>query len=137
MKKVYDAELIKYITLLESIGKVRIKDLFQHNGMLCCIVDKNDVSILVGSGGMKIRKIQNMLNRKIKVVGFSHNIKEFVKDFIYPTIVDDLEEDNGCLILHCKDRKTKGLLIGRGGKGLFDLQAVVSRYFKIDSVKVK
>ena len=142
MKKVYDVELIKYISLLENLGKVRIKDLFQYNGMLCCIVDKKDVSLLVGLEGRKIKKIQAMLNKKIKVIGYSPDIKDFVKDFIYPIKVDNIEKDNreennNSLILHCKDRETKGLLIGRGGKGLVDLQAAISRYFKIDSIKVK
>ena len=58
MKKVYDVELIKYITLLESIGNVNIKDLFQYNGMLCCVVDKDKVSTLIGLNGAKIKKIQ-------------------------------------------------------------------------------
>lgn len=137
MKRLYNAELIKCITLIENVGKVRIKDLFQYNGMLCCIVDKKDVSTLVGAGGRKIRNIQNMFNKKIKVVGYSDDIKEFVKDFIYPIKVDDVEGDNKNLILRCKDRKTKGLLIGRGKIGLTNLQDVVSRYFKIEGIKVE
>ncbi len=137
MKKIYDADLIKSIALLENVGKVRVRDLFQYNGMLCCIVDKNEVSILVGAGGMKIKKIQSMFNKKIKVAGYSDDVKEFVKDFIYPIKVDEIEEDNNCLILRCKDRKTKGLLIGRGKIGLSNLQGVVSRYFKINNIKVE
>ena len=137
MKKVYDAELMKYIALLENIGNVRIKDLFQHNGMLCCVVDKNDVSILVGSEGKKIRKIQDMIHKKIKVVGYSSDIKDFARDIIYPIKVDGIEEDNGTLLISCDDRKSKGLLIGRGRQGLLNLQNALSRFFKVDKITVK
>lgn len=137
MKKVYDVELMKYIALLENLGKVRIKDLFQYNGMLCCIVDKNDVSILVGSEGRKIKKIQDMLHKKIKVVGYSDDVKDFARDFIYPIKVDSIEEDNGSIIISCNDRKSKGLLIGRGKKSLLNLQNALSRFFKVDKISVK
>ena len=137
MKKVYNAELMKYIALLENIGNVRIKDLFQYNGMLCCVVDKNDVSILVGSEGKKIRKIQDMFHKKIKVVGYSSDIRDFAKDIIYPIKVDNIEEDNGTLMISCDDRKSKGLLIGRGKLGLLNLQNALSRFFKVDKITVK
>lgn len=137
MKKIYDAELIKYITLLESIGKVSIKDIFQYNGMLCCVVDKDKVSALIGAHGAKIKKIQNMIKKRVKVVGYSNDIKEFVKDFIHPIEAENIKEENGDLIISCKDSKTKGLLIGRGRQGLLNLHKVVTRYFKINDIKVK
>lgn len=141
MKRVYDAELMKYIALLENTGRVSIKDLFQYNNMLCCVVNKEDVSALVGLRGRKIRKIQNMFNKKLKIVGYTNDVKDFVKDFIYPLEVENIElskeSDKNNLIIHCRDTKTKGLLIGRGKKGLSNLQSVVSRYFKIESIKVK
>ncbi|MEK6848240.1 MAG: NusA-like transcription termination signal-binding factor [Nanoarchaeota archaeon] len=137
MKKIYDAELIKYIALFESIGRVSIKDIFQYNGMLCCVVDKDKVSTLIGAHGAKIKKIQNMIKKRVKVVGYSSDLKEFVKDFIYPIEADSVEEDNGDLIISCKDSRTKGLLIGRGRQGLFNLHKVVTRYFKINDIKVK
>ncbi|MBI2507469.1 NusA-like transcription termination signal-binding factor [Candidatus Woesearchaeota archaeon] len=137
MKKVYDAELIKYMALFEKIGNVNIKDIFQYNGMLCCVVDKENVSKLVGPQGIRIKKIQDMIKKKVKVVGYSSGIKEFVKDFIYPIEIIDIEENNGELIISCEDNKTKGLLIGRGRQGLTNLHNVVSRYFKINNIKVK
>lgn len=137
MKKLYDAELMKSIALLENLGKVKIKDLFQYNGMLCCIVDKKDVSLLIGAGGRKIKNIQSMFNKRIKVVGYSDDIKEFVKDFIYPMKVDEIKHEEKNLILKCDDRKTKGLLIGRGKIGLTNLHDVVSRYFKIENIKIE
>jgi|SRR3989344_3936845 len=137
MKRIYDAEIMKYIALLENIGKVRIRDLFLHNNMIVCVVDKSSVSILVGQEGKKIKKIQNMLNKKVKVIAYSDDVKDFVKDFIYPIKADSIEEDNEGLTIHCRDSRTKGLLIGRERRSLTDLQNVVSRYFKVESIKVK
>lgn len=137
MKKVYDVEMMKYIALLENLGKVRIKDLFQYNGMLCCVVDKNNISILIGSEGRKIKKIQDMIHKRIKVVGYSEDVKDFAKDFIYPIKVDSIEENNGNILISCNDRKSKGLLIGRGKQGLLNLQNALSRFFKVDKIIVK
>ncbi|MEK6856726.1 MAG: NusA-like transcription termination signal-binding factor [Nanoarchaeota archaeon] len=137
MKKLYNSELMKYITLIENVGKVSIKDLFLYNGTICCTVDKNKVSILIGAEGKKIKRIQNMFNKKIKVIGYSEDIKEFVKDFIYPIKIDEIEQKDKNLILRCSDRKTKGLLIGRGKTGLNNLHDVVSRYFKIDNISIE
>jgi transcription termination/antitermination protein NusA len=137
MKIVYDADLIKYISFIENLSRVKVKDLFKHNEILCCVVDSRDVKNVVGPKGNRIRKMQDMLKKKIKVVGYSENVSEFVKAFVYPVEISDIEENEGGLVISCKDSKTKGLLIGRGGSNLEGLKRVVSRYFKISDIEIK
>ncbi|MBI2105924.1 NusA-like transcription termination signal-binding factor [Candidatus Woesearchaeota archaeon] len=137
MKITYDADSIKYIALIETLSRVKVKDLFMLNGILCCVVSKSDMSKLIGSNGVKIKKIQNMLKKRIKVIGFDDDINEFVKNYLHPLKVDKIENQDSNLIISCKDSKTKGLLIGRSRSGLIDLKRVVSRYFNINEIKIK
>src|SRR3989344_8221458 len=137
MKITYDVDSIKHIALIETLSRVKVKDLFKLNGVIYCVVAKNDVNKLIGSKVIKIRKIQDMLKKRIKVIGFDDDINVFVKNYLHPLKVDKVENQDSNLIISCKDSKTKGLLIGRSRSGLIDLKRVVSRYFNISEIKVK
>lgn len=137
MKITYDADSMKHIALIETLSRVKIKDLFKMNNVLHCVVSEKDVNKLIGINGNKIRKMQDLMKRKIKVIGFSDKPDEFVKNYLLPIRVDSIDKIDSELVISCKDSKTKGLLIGRSRSGLIDLKRVVSRYFKISDIKVK
>ena len=77
-----------------------------------------------------------MLNKKIKIVEFSPDVKQFIRNFVMPLQVNDITEEGGVINIAGPDTKTKGLLIGRDRKNLDNLKKIVSRYFKVEDIKV-
>jgi len=136
MKIVYDEQLMKYIALVENLTKVNVKDMFLKNNMLYCVIDKENLRKIIGPNGSKIKRIENLIKKKVKILGYSSNVNEFVKDLVYPFKIDKVEDTEGVVNIYCKDTKTKGLLIGRERRNLLNFKEITKRYFPIQDLKV-
>jgi len=136
MKIVYDEKLMKYIALFESSTKVNVKDMFLINNILYCVVEKEDLKRAIGPNGAKIKRIENMVKKKIRILPYSSDVKLFVKDLLYPFEVDKIEENDKIINIYCKESKTKGLLIGRERRNLLNFKEIIKRYFPVEDLKV-
>ena len=137
MKIVYDEKLMKYIALFESSTKVNIKDMFLMNNMLYCVFVKEDLKKAIGPNGAKIKRLENMVKKKIRVLPYSNDVKIFVKDLLYPFEVDKIEGDDKIINIYCRESKTKGLLIGRERRNLLNFKEIIksiSMNFNIFSI---
>jgi len=77
-----------------------------------------------------------LLKKKIKIVEFNSDIKQFIRNFILPLQVKDINQEENIITIEGPDTKTKGLLIGRERKNLENLKNIVKRYFEIEDIKV-
>ena len=71
-----------------------------------------------------------------QINGFNENMKEFVKNVIYPLKVTDIKEEEGVITLTPMDHQTRGMLIGRSAQNLRGFEDIVKRYFEITEMKV-
>jgi len=131
----YDNELIKIMTLFESFTNAKLKDCIASEDRYIFVVEEEDIGKAIGKKGANIRRLENMLKKKIKIVGFSEDVKTFIKHLISP-IETEIEENNEIVSLKCRDIKSRGILIGREAKNLKTTKEIVSRYFKIKDIKV-
>tara|TARA_Y100000034_G_scaffold128526_1_gene183325 strand:+ start:998 stop:1408 length:411 start_codon:yes stop_codon:yes gene_type:complete len=135
MKIVYDSRLMQYISLFESLTKVKVKDSYLKDKGIVFIVERGGLFKAIGKNGANIKKIENMLNKRIKVVEFDESVEKFVINLVKPVEVEvSLIDQN--VEIKPKEARTKGLLIGREGKNLKELKDIISRHYKIDSVKI-
>lgn len=124
-----DQETVGLSLVLENISGARVKDCFQDEDTIYFIVAPGEIGKAIGKGGMNIRRVQNELQKKIKVVEFRERLEEFVRNVIYPVSVQEIVEEGSVIILKSSSSKTKGLLIGRGGKNLKFINRAVQRFF--------
>ncbi len=135
MKIKYDVNIIKYISLFESVTKAKVKDCIV-NDRITFIVHENEIGKAIGKSGNNIRKIKDMLQKNVKVVEFNQDVLQFVRNMIYPLQVRDIKEEEKVVTITGPDTKTKALLIGRESKNLENLTNVVKRYFDVKEMKV-
>ena len=88
-----------------------------------------EIGKAIGKSGMNIKRVQDELHKKIKVVEFRDHVNDFIKNLIYPLAVERIVEEQDSFILQDSSRKTKGLLIGRDGKNLKFINRAVQRFF--------
>ena len=137
MKIKYDINLMKYISLFETITGAKVKDCLVDNfGQLFFIVYEGEIGKAVGKKGSNVRKIEGLLKRKFRVVEFSDDLIGFVTNLIYPIKLKTTEEKEGILYIKDLDTKTKALLIGRNATNIKNYESIVKRYFKIEGIKV-
>lgn len=131
----YTIELMKYMQLFENLTRAKLKDCI-INDQLIFIVEENEIGKAIGKGGSNVRRLEGLFNKKIKIVEFSPDARQFIRNFVMPLQVNDINEENNIITIAGPDTKTRGLLIGRDRKNLETLKDIVGRYFKVDDIKV-
>lgn len=136
MKITYDTSLIQYINLFESLTKAKIKDCLLYNEQLTFIVQEGNLKKALGQNNAKIKKLQYLVKKKLKVVEFSPKLEVFTLNLLYPLRPKSILLKDNALYIYTQGTKQKGLLIGRDSKNLTALKLALSRYFNIKDIRI-
>ncbi len=130
MKKVIlDQEAFGLSSLMEKIARVRVKDCFKDEEIIYFVVAPGELGKAIGKGAVNIKRVQEELGKRIKVVEYNDDMVTFIKNIIYPAKVEEIVEENNVIFIKDSSKKTKSLLIGRGGKNLKLINRAVKRFF--------
>lgn len=126
------------MALFDKITRVPLKDCFEDkNQLLTFVVDFQDIGKAIGKNAVYVRRLEQLLKRRVRIMGFHPDLQECLKNIISPLRVSSIELQEGILLLKSDDRKTKSLLIGRNAQNLRNIEEIVKRYFQyIIEVKV-
>lgn len=133
---IFDTEHMKIMSLFESITHVNAKDIVSEPERLIVIVPQNQASKAVGRSGVNVKRLENALKRKLKIVDFNSDVLEFTKNLIYPSKAKEVAEQNGAIIITSPDLQTRGYLIGRNARQLRTFESIIKRHFPITKLKV-
>lgn len=127
---------MKFISLFETITRAKLKDAVDEESRLLFVVEEGEIGKAIGKNGMNVKRLENVLNKRIRIVEFNNDLLQFVRNLIYPLAAREIKEENKIVIIAGNDAKTKGLLIGRDAQNLRAYENVVKRYFEIEGIKV-
>lgn len=134
MKKVLTIELIGLINTVEKITKAKVKDAFYDaHKTLIFVVAKGDIRKAVGKQGANVKRLGQMMKKRLKFIEFDEDPAVFIKHCIYPLEVS-VNKEEGKVVLEAKDHLTKGKLLGRDKQNLESLKELVSKYFNIEII---
>ena len=136
VKTVYDIELIKIINLFEQVTHARVKEAFYIKEVLTFIIFEGDKFKALGKNLSNLHKIEQMLQKKIKIVEFDADITKFITNLIYPYRVESITLNDKIVTITDSDNKTKGLIIGSKAQNLRMYESVVKKYFDVEEIKV-
>lgn len=132
----YDSKLMKLMSFFEAATKARLKDCFvDQNGLLVFVVEPAQYGMAVGKAGSNVKRIEDALKRKVKIAEYSDDLVQFVRSLIQPSKAKDISVTDGVVTV-TSELASRGYLIGRAGKNLRNMEAVIQRYFPIKEVKV-
>jgi len=133
----YSIELMKLMPIFEGKTGAKVKDCFYDDfKRLCFVVDKGEIGKAVGKKGSNIRRMENFIKQKFKVVEFNNKLEKFIENLIYPLKAVEITVEGETVTIKGPDTKTKGLLIGRNAQNLRNYETIIKRYFPIEEVKV-
>jgi len=135
-KIVYDANVMQMMSMFEQMTRAQVKDCVTGNPVLF-IVQEGEIAKAIGKGGQHVRNLEKRLKKRVKVVEFSSDLAQFLKNLVAPLALSKVERDGEKLIIAAKDLKTRGLLIGRNASNLRQYEAIVQRYFPITEIRVE
>ena len=124
-----DQEVLGLSSLMERLTGARVKDCFRDDHeTVYFIVAPGELGKAVGKGGIHVKRVQQELGKKIRIIEFSPSVPEFIRNIIYPLQVEKIIEEES-ILLQESNRRTKSLLIGRDGKNLKLINRAVRRFF--------
>ena len=131
----YDSDLMKLITLFESMSGAKVRDCIADEN-ITFIIEENEMGKAIGKNGVNIKRVENALKRKIRLVEFSQNILQFIRNMVYPLEVRDIKQENGTITIHGKDSNSKAKIIGRERKNINSIANIAKRYFDVKEIRV-
>jgi transcription termination/antitermination protein NusA len=135
-----DINSIKTMGLFEKVTRASLKDYFESEGIKYFVVNPGEIGKAIGKNGANIKRLEQMIKSKIKIVEYNNDLVEFVQNMLYPMKLANAEEkeEEGkkILLLEAADSRTRGMIIGRNASSLRALEESVRRYFKLDEIKV-
>ena len=137
-KTVISSDTLRYIQIFEKVTRVRAKDCFEENNLMFYVVDKGNLGQAIGKESHRLRKLEEILKKKVKIVEFDQKEK-FIKNLFKPFVLTSLEirdETRGNVAYVSVEPKDKGKAIGEKGKNLHLIKKFANKYYKIENVIV-
>ncbi len=126
-------ETIEKLNFFENLTKAKVKEIIEKEDKNVFIVDEGDLNKALGIKGKNIKMIENLTHKRIRIVEFSKDPLRFIKNFIYPVKPLNIELKDNLIEIKAEDRKSKGLLIGREGKNLEELNNLLKSYYNLQA----
>lgn len=129
-----DQETLDFAPIMERITRARVKDCFKDKDtdIVYFVVAGGEMGKALGKGGSNIKRVQQELGKRIKVIEFRDQVEDFVKNVIHPLSVKEIVLEDKVLSLKDPHKKTKSLLIGRDGRNLQRINRAVKRFFDVE-----
>ena len=134
MRVKLDQETLGLSSLMERITLTRVKDCFQDNDTIYFVVAPGDLGKAIGKGGVNVKRVQNELGKRIKVIEYSDDLSRFIRNIIYPLSIEKITIQENKVLLEDQSKKAKSLLIGREGKHLELINRAIQRFFNVEVV---
>jgi NusA-like KH domain protein len=133
MVQTIDMQDMRYLNLFESITRVSTRFCFRYNENIVFCVPKPLISRAVGENGRNMRKISEILGKRIRVVAAPRGIEDaesFIRTLIIPLTIKDFGITDNEIIVG--GGKNKAALIGRNKRRFLEMQKIVADFFKRD-----
>ncbi len=131
------AKEIRYIALFENLTDAVIKDciVVESDNRVIFVVKKGDMGIAIGRKGSNIQKVRQSIGKKVDVVEYSEDPREFIRNLLHPLRVQDISivDGAGKKIAKVKmDAGDKAELKALGNKKLEKARMLAQRHHQMD-----
>ena len=130
---------IRLMSAFESLTGILAKDCVIDDHAVVFVVNEREVGKAVGKKGQNVKKLENLLNKRVEVVGYSQDPVRFFKNIFHPAhiLAVSLNEKNGRKIARVHvDREALRILERKMDRKLKLAKILAKRYFNIDNVVV-
>jgi len=131
MIKTIDMQVMRYINLFSKVSKISPKHCFVYNNSVIFVVPEDKVSQAIGENGKNIKKVSEILEKKVKVDLKPEGLgdaEKFISTIIYPTQMKNIEIQDGYLIINAGSQN-KAMLIGRNKTRFEEMKRIIKNYF--------
>ena len=106
-------ETIQTINLFESMTGANIKDCIKKEDKLMFIVEEGHIKRALGRDNSNLKRMEEILKKKIILIAFSKNVVKFINNLLYPLKVDNIQKEGNIIEIYVQDNRIKGKIYGR------------------------
>ncbi len=132
-------EKLRYISLFENLTDVTPKDVVENeeNDRLTFVVAEKDMGKAIGENGKNIQKVRNKLDKRVHVVQYSDDPKQFLRNIFSPIELENIEinEDGEEVTATIEvDESEKGRAVGKDGWNIDRVRRLSDRHHGMSDV---
>jgi|SRR5581483_2466516 len=133
---------LRLMSLFQSITSATARDCILDEKMdrVIFVVNKGQMGLAIGKGGVTIKQLQNVVAKKVELVEFSDDPAEFIRNMLNADMVNEVRlsdrSDGSKQAVVVVDQKKKGAVVGREGRNAEKARLLAKRYFQITSVLI-
>lgn len=135
----YDTENIRAMNLFESITGVEVRDVILKEDEAYFVVPDGKAGMAIGKGGKVVNKVQNKLDKDVKIYEYSDNLGKFLNNLVPADLrgVDIDDEGDSKTVEISVSRDNKGRVVGKNGNKIDSIREVLERTHGVDEVTVE
>jgi N utilization substance protein A len=98
------------------------------------VIRQGDMGLAIGKKGENIKRLQNVLGKRIEMVEYDEDPKGFITNIFKPAEVEGIEstQNNGPVNVVLKKKSDLGIAIGKGGCNIEKARILCRRFFGFD-----
>ena len=133
----------RYIEELRILTKATALDCIidEKYERIVYIIRPGDMGLAIGKKGENIRRMQNVLGKRIEMVEYAEERDEFIANIFRPVSISSVEKDpeTGLLTISLSKRSDLGTAIGKKGANIEKARLLVRKYWaeEIGELKVE
>ena len=134
MENTINMQDMRYLNLFEKLTRVQTRYCFKYNEYIVFCVPKHLVSMAIGPNGANVKRMSEILRRRIKVIPAPQGIyhaKQFIEAITSPVRFKDLNIMDNEIVLTAGSQ-SKAALIGRNKRRFLEMQKIIKDYFGKD-----
>ncbi|MDO9035318.1 MAG: NusA-like transcription termination signal-binding factor [Methanoregula sp.] len=98
------------------------------------VIRPGDMGLAIGKKGDNIKRLQNVLGKRIEMVEYDDNIEIFIANIFKPAEVVGIERgpENGPVNVFVRQRSDLGIAIGKAGCNIEKARTLCRRFFGLE-----
>ena len=98
------------------------------------VIKTGDMGYAIGKKGDNIRRLQNVLGRKVEMVEYAEKLEEFLANIFKPARIlrVEIDPDTNKINTYVSSRSEVGIAIGKGGCTIEKARSLVRRFFGLE-----
>ena len=132
MINVLDMNGLMHIKLFVNITGVNTRFCFKYNDTLIFCVPRFLISKAVGENGKNVRKLSEILRKKIKIIPIPKTVEDssnFIQSLVSPLKLREIKTIGDEIVITAGNQN-KAILIGRNKTRLMEMRKIIEGFFK-------
>ncbi len=135
-----DTNSLKVIGMFEGRTGAKVKDCYIWEDEIDLVVKPGEMGLAIGKGGSNIKALQGEMGKGLRIYEYSDDAKSFINSLISPVKATGIEikdinnKKQAIITLPFED---KPRIIGKKGKNIHRIKALLERHHHISDVRIK